>query len=124
MKRDMELIRKLLFFFDEKETPEYVQIPPIDGYDDLTIKYHLVLLYDAGLLRCEPVTSSTSDRVIYVLPFELTWDGHEFLDKIRNDSVWQRIRETIAEKGGSLAFGVVSKLATKFALEYVTGESG
>lgn len=124
MKRDMELIRKLLLFFDEKETPEQVQVPPIDGYNDLTIKYHLVLMYDAGLLRCEPVTSTTSDRVIYVLPFELTWDGHEFLDTIRNDSVWQRVRETISAKGGSLAFSIISKLASKFALEYVTGDAG
>ena len=120
MKRDMELIRKLLFFFDEKETLNMVEVPPIDGYDDLTIKYHLVLMYDAKLLRCEPVTSKTSDRVIYVLPFELTWDGHEFLDKIHSETAWQRVRDIISEKGGSIAFGVVNQLVTKLALEGVT----
>ncbi|MDP6722005.1 MAG: DUF2513 domain-containing protein, partial [Pirellulaceae bacterium] len=99
MKRDMVLVRKLLFFFEEKETPEMVQEPPIDGYDTLTVKYHLVLMYDAGLLRCEPVSSSSSDRVIYVMPFELTWDGHEFLDKIRNEKVWKRITDTMSAKG-------------------------
>ena len=78
MKRDFELIRQLLIFFEEKQSPQHIEVPPIDGYDELTIKYHLVLLHDAGLLRCEPVRSSTSERVIYVLPFDLTWEGHGF----------------------------------------------
>jgi hypothetical protein len=119
MKRDFELVRKLLLFFEEKDNPDFIKVPPIAGYDELTIKYHLVLLYDAGLLRCEPVKSSTSDRVIYVIPFELTWDGHEFLEKIRNNSTWNKIKEVISSKGGAFAFGVINQLATNFALEIV-----
>ncbi len=119
MKRDFDLIRKLLIFFEEKETPEHVEIPPIEGYDETSIKYHMVLLHDAGFLRCEPVKSSTSDRVIYVIPFELTWDGQEFLAKIKSDSVWRQIRDVIQSKGGTLAFSVISALATKLALRAV-----
>jgi hypothetical protein len=78
-----------------------------------------VLLHDAGLLRCEPVRSRTSDRVIYVLPFHLTWEGHEFLANVKNDGVWKKIRSVAASKGGSLAFNVVNQLATRFALEMV-----
>jgi hypothetical protein len=117
MKRDLELIRKLLLFFEEKYSPELVELPPIEGYDETTLKTHLVLMFEAGLLRCEPVRSSTSDRVIYVLPFELTWDGHEFLDKVRSESVWDRIRSTIASQGGSVAFALVNQLATRYAME-------
>ena len=119
MKRDFELIRKLLLFFEEKESPEHIEVPPIDGYDKSTIKYHLVLLHDAGLLRCEPVQSSTSERIIYVIPFDLTWEGHEFLDKVKNETVWRKIRKVIAARGGSLAFNVVNELATRFAIELV-----
>lgn len=119
MRRDLELIRKLLIFFEEKESSEYVEVPPITEYDDLTIKYHLALLHDAGLLCCEPVRSSTSDRVIYVLPFDLTWEGHEFLAKVKNDGVWNKILNVVTVKGGSLAFSVVNQLATRFALDLV-----
>ena len=119
MKRDFELIRKLLIFFEEKQPSAHVEIPPIDGYENPVIKYHLVLLHDAGLLRCEPVKSKTSNRVVYVIPFDLTWDGHEFLDKVRSETVWRRIREVIASKGGSLAFSVLNQLATRFAMEMV-----
>ena len=121
MKRDFDLIRKILIFFAEKPGPEHVQIPPIEGFDDLTIKYHLVLLYDAGFLRCEPVKSSSSDRVIYVVPFDLTWQGHEFLEKIRNETTWKKIKETIMSKGGTLAFNVISELATRFTMDNIMG---
>jgi hypothetical protein len=119
VKRDLELIRKLLIFFEEKESPQHVEVPPIEGYDELAIKYHLVLLHDAGLLRCEPVRSGTSDRVIYVLPFDLTWEGHEFLTKVKNEGVWNKILAVVAAKGGSMAFSIVNQLATRFALDMV-----
>lgn len=112
MKRDAELVRKLLLFFDDKLGPEYVKVPEIPGYDDLTIKYHLVLLYDAGFLSCEPVKSSSSDRVIYVLPFDLTWAGHEFLDRIRNDHIWNEIMSDIRKRGlVSASVDILKRLA-------------
>lgn len=117
MKRDFDVIRKLLFYFEQKETPELVKVPSVEGYDDMMIKYHLVLLYDAGFLRCEPMRSSTSDRVICVSPFELTWAGHEFLEKIRSDGVWNRIQGDIRSEGGVMAFSVIERIATNFALE-------
>lgn len=112
MKRDLELVRKLLLFFDEKPGSEHVELPPISGYEELSIKYHLVLLHDAGYLRCETVKSSTSDRVIYVLPFDLTWSGHEFLDKIREQFIWDEVMATIKEHGFfSASVDFVKKLA-------------
>jgi hypothetical protein len=44
MQRDLELIRKLLLYFDEKAGPGHVDAPQVPGYDELTIKYHLLLL--------------------------------------------------------------------------------
>ena len=68
MKRDPELIRKLLLFFDEKPGPEHVKVPPIEGYDELAIKYHLVLLqlaHDANFLDHGPFPNQAGflDRV-------------------------------------------------------------
>jgi len=121
MQRDFELIRKLLFFFDQKEGPEHVAVPDVGpGFTESQIKYHCVLLYQAGFLNCESVRSTSSgDRVIYVLPFDLTWEGHEFLAKIRNDNVWHKIKDTVTSKGSSLAFAVINQFATKIALDAV-----
>jgi hypothetical protein len=120
MKRDLDLVRKLLIYFEEKPDPKVTENLQIEGYDDLVVQYHLNLMYDARLLNCEAVCSSTTPgRIIEVLPFDLTWEGHEFLSKVRNEGVWQRIKSTITTRGGSLAFSVVNELATKFALAAV-----
>ncbi len=120
MKRDLDLVRKLLIYFEQKPGPEHIETPPIDGHDESTVQYHLRLMYDGGLLNCETVRSSTTpDRVISVLPFDLTWEGHEFLSKVKSEGVWQRIKSTIATKGSALAFGVVNELATKLAMRAI-----
>ncbi len=119
MKRDFELIRKLLFFFEEKEDPAHVEMPPIAGYSDIEIKYHCNLLYDAGFLWCEPTVSTTSERIIKVLPFDLTWNGHEFLEKIRSDNIWKQMKTFSKEKGLTLSFNVVNELAKKFIINTV-----
>jgi len=112
MKRDLELIRKLLFFFDVKVGSEHVDAPSVEGYDIAAIKYHLILLHDAGYLRCEPVRSSTSERVIYVLPFDLTWDGHEFLDKVRNPHIWEEVMDDVKKRGfASASVEIIKRLA-------------
>jgi hypothetical protein len=42
-------------------------------------------MFEAGLINGEPVTSSTS-TIYDVISFRLTWDGHEFLDNVKDNS--------------------------------------
>lgn len=121
MKRNFDLIRKLLFFFEERDSFELLERPEVEGYSQEIIGYHLRLLYDADFLRCEPIKSSTSDRIIRVLPFELTWEGHEFLDKIRSENTWNKIKSYSKEKGLSLSFNIVSELAKRLAVIALEG---
>lgn len=110
MKRDYELVRKLLLFLEEKSTPEAVGCPKIEGYDDLAIKYHLLLLAQAKLIDYEPELTATG-RIIRVFVFSLSWQGHDFLDSVRNDAVWAKVKSQASEKGVSLPFEVLKSLA-------------
>jgi hypothetical protein len=121
MVRDFELVRKLLFYFEEKNDALSIENPVIEGYEPLVIRYHCRLLYDVGFLRCEPIKSRSSDRVINVLPFELTWDGHEFLEKIRSDTTWNKIKSFSQAKGVALTFSVVSGLTKKWVTDKLLG---
>ena len=110
MKRDYELVRKILLFLEEKSTPEAIACPMIEGYDDLTIKYHLLLLAQAQLIDFEPEQTATG-RIIRVVAFNLSWQGHDFLDSVRNDAVWTKVKSQASEKGVSLPFEVLKSLA-------------
>ena len=119
MTRDMDLVRKLLIFFAEKPGPEHIEVPPVEGYDSSTIKNHLILMHEAGFLRTEQVKSSTSDRIIYVVPFDLTWQGHEFLSKIRDEGIWQRVKTAIGQKGAPLTIDIIANVATKIGTSLI-----
>ena len=109
MKRDFDLVRKLLAFFEDKPNDDPIEVPQIDGYSEQEIKYHLVLMHEAGFLRCERVRSLTDpERVIYVLPFELTWQGHEFLQSIKDDTVWRKLKERVIKPSASWTFAIVT----------------
>ena len=48
----------------------------------------MMLLKEAGLIEANVLKSSSGDGAIATaLARKLTWEGHEFLDKIRNPSM-------------------------------------
>ena len=118
MKRDYELVRKLLFFLEAKPTPETVECPEVEGYSELEIKYHLLLLAQAKLIDYEPELTKTG-RIIRVLAFNLSWQGHDFLDAVRNEQVWSQVNAQASEKGTALPFDVLKTLAIEVVKKLV-----
>jgi hypothetical protein len=114
MPRDLDLIRKLVLYFNAKSDFSHIKVPPIPGWDDSAIKYHCLLLYQAGMLDCEPVKSTTSDRVISVIPFNLTWKGCEFAALSHSDTIWSR-----ANAGITAAFGAVTGISVELLTQYL-----
>lgn len=118
MKRDIELVRKLLFYFEEKPGFSMVKSGEIhiNGYDPSFVAYHVHLLCEAGFLSCERVVSTTTaDRLIDAYPFRLTWAGHEFLDAARNESIWNQAKGILKEKGISVGVAVLQGLLVSLA---------
>lgn len=101
MRRDMDLIRHLLLVLEGKPGPEMVKVSEIEaeGYSPGEVQYHLNLMYQAGLLNGEDVRSSTSTRLIKVMPFDLTWQGHEFLEAVRDPEVWRQAKAGASRAG-------------------------
>ena len=113
MQRDMELIRKILFAIEDKYVDIWLSSGeiPIDGYDLKTIGYHCAVLHDAGLV--EDYKGQYGDNELLGFGVgRLTWDGHEFLDKIRSDTVWNKTKDIIAKKGIPFVLDAVKGIAT------------
>lgn len=51
----------------------------------------------------------------------LTWDGHEFLDQIRDNSIWSKIQVAVKEAGVPLVINIVKKFATVIIDKMVNG---
>ena len=97
MKRDMDLARKILFAIeksDEADRQGFMDYLKIEGdYSENMKSYHVVLLEDAGLIEAEDFSTIGSYDC---RPKGLTWEGHEFLDGIRKEETWEKIKNEAA----------------------------
>ncbi|AKD37407.1 DUF2513 domain-containing protein [Pasteurella sp. PK-2025] len=110
MKRDWELIRKILVQLEEQNTPKsWLYGSDIEGYDREIVVYHYKLLGEAGLIESKDV--SKIGKVDFVAQC-LTWQGHEFLDKIRSDTAWNKIKAVLMKKGVDLSFEAIKVAGT------------
>ena len=114
MKRDIDLIKEILTEIEESNAPSDIIEIDIPDRSQEEISYHIMLIYQAGLLEAEDVSGTNSYKWI---PISLTWQGHEFLDAVRNDTVWKKLKSKLKEQGGNLPFHVVKELVTKFSNE-------
>ena len=51
----------------------------------------------------------------------LTWDGNDFLDKIRDDSQWKKVKDAITKEGLPLIIETIKSVANAFISATVTG---
>lgn len=115
MKRDMDLIRKLLIKIEEVYEPGMVNINVknvlIDGYDTNTIMEHLRLMDDAGLFQGIQAKQYVTGSTIVSIG-NLTNKGYDTLEEFKNDTVWNQTKEIVAEKGLPLIIDVFKDVAS------------
>ena len=99
MKRDMDLARDILFAIEQNEDVPLGWIDlNIPGRSSEEVAYHVLILAEAGLIEAHPL--STHSGFDY-RPKRLTWQGHEFLDTARSNTLWERAKkETLKQTGG------------------------
>lgn len=111
MERDMELVRKILFKIEEEFVSTAIMNLKIDGYDLETVAYHCHLLHDAGLISSYKSHYAGNELWCFSVG-SLTWEGHDFLDKIRSDTVWNKVKTTIKKKGLPMILETIKTIAT------------
>lgn len=116
MKRNWELVRKILIKLEQQaEADGWLVSDDVQGFDAETVAYHIKMLHQAKLI--DAVETGGIDRFDYTAR-ALTWDGHEFLDKIRKDTVWNGVKKTIKDKGLDLSVDAI-KIAGAKLIEQV-----
>lgn len=106
MKRDIDLVRKILLEIEKKDRPIPFQLV-VEGYEQDVVDYHIMLLNEAGYIVA---TSARAFKGDSWMPSRMTWAGHDFLDAARDDTLWNNAKRTIGEKVGSTSFEVLKAL--------------
>ncbi len=97
MQRDLKLIREILLAIEKKEDFSTVIFSDTDISEEIT-QYHSWLLIDAGLI--EGIVEEDAGGGKYCFLINLTWKGHEFLSSIREDTVFNKVNNTLKPLGG------------------------
>ncbi|SNZ14094.1 Hypothetical protein SAMN05421503_2225 [Terribacillus aidingensis] len=123
MKRDMSIIRDLLLDIESEYTEGgfALEVTEEDDYTEEEMKYHLQLMKEAKLIKLETVLDEEEEEE-ELLIYGLTWDGHELLDSIREEAIWQQLVVNLKREKGSMPFSVLRKQAAKAAEAYYAAE--
>lgn len=121
MKRDMNLIRKLMIEVREKgeiglgfqssKVPE-VQDESGNDYDRETILDHMMMLVECGLAEgtvklTGPTTYGTINR--------LTFAGHDFIEAASNETIWNKAMQKVRDAGSSVSISTLSAVMQQLA---------
>ena len=112
MKRDMELVRKILFRIEEEFVGESIRDLEITGYSMVSVAEHCRLMYEYGLLDEYKPIKADGTPVLAFFVGNLTWEGYDFLDKIRQDTVWNKTKDVITKKGLPMVLDVVKQISS------------
>jgi len=108
----MDLIRTILLKVEEDQTLsgsfQAVNAATfgITDHSDADVIYHLVMLVEAGFLVGNTRLAATGQIVIS----KRTWEGHEFLDDIRDPEIWRKTKER-AKSVASVGLGFLWEIA-------------
>lgn len=114
MKRDMDIVRQVLLAIESIDDPDSGEELEIEGVEPNVVSYHLELLHEAGFIEAEDVGGLGTYGWV---PRRLTWQGHEFLDSARNDTIWRKAKERTAAVGGAVALDVFKAVLVRVAMQ-------
>jgi hypothetical protein len=100
MKRNFDLVREILLAAEAQDFHRTQPIAPV-GYSNEEIKYHIKIMVDGGLLQMKQHPKIDVPAPVFD---GLTWEGHEFLDSIREKSTWESVKNTLKDKGLALSY--------------------
>lgn len=118
MKRNWDLIRKILFKAEETQPPNQLRLKDFPDDDEYEITYHVQVLTDAGLIDASICGTTSLEPNDFILR-RLTWNGHEFLESIKNDSIWNKIKDTFRKKGISMTFESIKTISLGLISKYL-----
>lgn len=112
MKRDDDFLRQLLFQMEEDDSPYFMVPNTIDGSNSKKL-HHIRILCDYGYVE------QLNEHA-----YRLTAYGHDFIQSIRDESVWVKTKAAVAETGGNATIEMLKTLATRFLKKKISVHTG
>lgn len=115
MKRDLDLIRKIILAVEDLPTGSVIDSLEVENYKREQIGYHSYLIIDSGLAHGIDCSFLADTSPIWRIQ-QLTSAGHDFADAARNDTNWNKAKGIIKDGGGA-TLGIVKDVLVSIIKE-------
>ena len=118
MKRDWDLIREILLYEESRQNSSksadeaILEVELLEAWGDDKTTYHYALLIEAGFLN-GTVTETEEGYTTFVDCVGIKWAGHDLLDSIRDNGIWEKTK-TGASKIGGWSIEIIKDLAAAY----------
>ncbi len=129
MKYNLDCVRDILFLLENAQTlsPELeiceVHLEEIasqlDDYKLNEIANTLIILDEAGFIIAN--TFYADNCINTILVSRITYDGYQFLESIRPETVWHKVK-SIGDKIGSFSMDAVSQIAVSVITSLINAQ--
>ena len=128
MKLNVDCVRAVLLWIEEtqqidtdtgkmKPLPWSINVPDyIPEYSREDVLYSINQLADNAMLK---VSDASADGMKIYRILDIAPSGHEFLEDIRNDRNWNKVKE-LAAKTGSLALPAIIQIAAQVIFRQIS----
>ena len=111
MKRDLDLVRHILLQIEALPAGPPAQYRMSEIEDPLLLA-HFELVVGSGLVNGK-ISRSQSSRGDVISISGLTWEGHEWIETVRSDGVWNETKATLRDDGGALTYELTKAVADR-----------
>ncbi|MFL5620216.1 MAG: DUF2513 domain-containing protein [Gemmatimonadaceae bacterium] len=111
MKRDLDLVRQLLLQIEALPAGPPAQYPTRE-IEDPVLLAHFELVIAAGLVNGN-IARSQGARGDVISISGLTWEGHEWIEMVRSQTVWNETKAALLESAGAMTYELTKDVASK-----------
>ncbi|MDD3404482.1 MAG: DUF2513 domain-containing protein [Hespellia sp.] len=90
----------------------------LTDYSKSDIAYSLIMLDEANLVDCYFVNADNG--IVDALLYRLTYSGHQFLEEIKPEPVWNKVQK-VSGSIGSKSLDVLSSIASSIISSLIQG---
>jgi hypothetical protein len=121
MTRDMELVGKILQAIKARKTTELAEVN-VSG-DPAIVLRHLEMLVHEKLV--DGLVHYDGDVPDQVLVRDMSWDGHDFVSILENQTVWNRLKQKFTPaEFATLTLTVIKSVGLKMLTDWAESQAG
>lgn len=131
MRLNQDCIRALLLTIEdatfeelvnEIDIDEFSSKPLLEKFAEDDIKYTALLLHQAGYISARHQGYDSTLNMLFTVS-GITWQGHRFLDTVRDNKVWSDTKSVVS-KFSSVSISMVETIASNVITQLINKQLG